>query len=85
MIHGGNKKGVCECARRLAPREQPGITDGDQSPCSACKAIGKEGTGGEDHWVGGPVVCGKLVEDAPVRVSDNKNHLRRKKLSSPFA
>lgn len=61
--------------------KKPGITGEDQHLHSHCKAVGKEGTGCEEHWVGGPVGCGKLVEEASVRVSGEKKHLRGKKLS----
>ena len=80
-----NVKGLCECGRSLALRRQPGITGEDQPLHSHCEGIGKEGTGCEEHWVGGPVGCGGLVEEASVRVSDDKKHLRGEKLNSPFA
>lgn len=78
-------KGLCECARSLALRRQPGIAGEHQPLRRHWEEIGKERTGCEEHWVGGPVGCGKLVEEASVRVSDDKKHLRGEKLNSPFA
>lgn len=52
---------------------------------SHCKSRGRRGLVVKNIGVGDPVGCGKLVEEALVRISNSRKYLKGKKMSSPFA